>query len=1310
MNNIKYTILQNDIVNSIPILINSTNNNNNLNTVRSSKLGGTKFYYCTTCPLSQETGDLGHPGKLPLPDDLFIIKPCYIKLITNLLNNTLILCPNCLMLKNNIILSSILKKYNFVYSKEMKDEILNELSNKQNIKCLNPNCNATGNSTYKFNYQKNNFISKLKNSKASEITISTSNIYNMFSGISKLIYKCLSSNLSYKEINPCESIFTNALLIPSIYTRMPVIYDNKESNLITSKLNQLVGSIYSSNTEKKKEKPQSILIDLDNDKGISPYKKNNLVNLDILTSGSKKEGLLRGYIVGRRQNNSARCVASPGNKEDIGYINIPKLVAKKLVNSIHYNKFSENYIKYLLENTGIVSFIILSDETSDINRNKLIKLKKNSKIPNFLRLKYGDRIEIPLKNDDCILFSRQPSLHKYNIQCGIIKIWDNNTIGISTAIANSLNGDFDGDEINLQKLLINDLEAMIKMTSVAIIKNNYSMAPMFGLIQDQLIAIHTLYILKNISRDKAIMLLGKYSYFIKDINKLEYTGSEILSLIFPSNLTYGNIFKNGNLIINTINADQLVSQSYDALINIISQYQNDISAVSILDILIHISINFLNIYGFSVTLDDLIPDINFLKYIDNYINNGLVIINSRLNKFIENINNVSFNYDLDYMRNDDCAYLIKKVQDQVIEMYNTKGSKYNAILRMKNSKYKVNDAELTSMVGMGGFPYSSENIPKKNIMGRCFYTELPGDIDPKSYGLITSSLLKGNTFMESCYICKYLSLINIVKTTCETSSSGTIGKKLVKFLENVIIDSYGMVILNKRVVLNNYNFIKILGSDSSRTLIILPNDKMTNYKIIKNLFDNNIKLHMVYNFGKKIMKDIIFPINIQLFLESYIHKEGEVEISNYDLLKKIDDFILKCQTDIYIYLGNLNWLLYTLYTYFDLYYLTSINKKLTNEITDFILNKIYFKLITSINAGYPIGLEYAHNIQEKFTQQSLSSFHTSKKSGEQQLKIGFTEFKDTVELSKKDRHDIVTLYSNDYDKLLKIKEQMEYVDLEMIEANIELQSESSVFVIYTITINEHKLQNKINIYNLTDIVYIFLENCIIIKSYWVSLNIVNNSIIYTIGVKFSEPININKYFFQIGLEKGISKGKDENIDLIIEDITVYNKNTLLEEKNYSLTLYINNITDLSYFDTENVHIEMGYWFTFATNGIQLAEYAIHHRLLQSTKEENMENCYRLLSKVMCMDSIASSIKKLKDSKNSIIKAAIHGMSDSIINASWNNMKESNNDIYSNIFCGNKSRKSHGYYEYYYDINQYNRIKIKEPKIILDREIKINNII
>ena len=111
MNNIKFTILENNIVNTIPIIINSTNNNDSLNTVRSSDLGGTKFYYCTTCPLSKDTGDLGHHGKLPLPVDKYIIKPCYIKLLTNFLN-TIKICPTCLMIKNNITLSNILKKYN----------------------------------------------------------------------------------------------------------------------------------------------------------------------------------------------------------------------------------------------------------------------------------------------------------------------------------------------------------------------------------------------------------------------------------------------------------------------------------------------------------------------------------------------------------------------------------------------------------------------------------------------------------------------------------------------------------------------------------------------------------------------------------------------------------------------------------------------------------------------------------------------------------------------------------------------------------------------------------------------------------------------------------------------------------------------------------------------------------------------------------------------------------------------------------------------------------------------------------------------
>lgn len=1310
MNNIKFTILENNIVNTIPIVINSTNNNDSLNTVRSSDLGGTKFYYCTTCPLSKDTGDLGHHGKLPLPMDKYIIKPCYIKLLTNFLN-TIKICPSCLMLKNNIILSDILKKHNYVYSKELKEEILNEFKNKQNIKCLNPNCDTTYNATFKFNYLKCNFLTKIKN-KNIEIAIPLSKIYNILTGIHKLIYKCLTPITSYKEINPSDCIYTDAILIPSIYTRIPVIYDNKESNIITSKLNQLVSSVYYTSIDKNKTKnyciTQQILNELDNDKGISPYKKTNLVNLDIQVGGTRKLGLLRGHIVARREDNSARCVASPNDNEDIGYINIPIYIANKLVNSIYYNKFSEDYIKNLLENTGLVKYIIFKDVNSDINNYKLIKIKNNLKTSNFLRLRYGDRVEIALNDYDCVLFSRQPSLHKFNIQASTIKIWNNNTIGISTAVTNSFNGDFDGDEMNIQKLLINDFEAMVKMSAPAIFKNNYNMSPIFGLIQDQLIAIHTLYKLENISRNNAIMLLGKYSYFIKDIHKQNYTGKELLSLIFPDNLSYNKIFKNGILILDSINSEHLVFQSYDALINIVSQYSNDILAISILNVLIHISINFLSIYGFSVTLDDLIPDIKFLKNISNFISNGLVIINSRINKYTsDNINKIYYDYDLEYIRNEDCITLIKDVKEQVIDMYNTKNNKFNSILRMKDVKYKVNDNELTTIIGMGGYPYSNENIPKKSVMGRCFYLELPGNNNPKSYGLIESSLLKGNSFLETSYICKYLSLINIVKVTCETSMAGSIGRKLVKFMENVIIDSYGMVILNNRVISHNYNFIKIMGSNTSKVQIIYPDKKMSNYNIIKKLFDN-LKPYLIYDNGKKLIKEIIFPINIKIFLESYIQNKDEKEISDLNLQNKIDTFVLQIQIKIYLYLTNLEWLSYILFVYLNKLYLSSINKKLTYELVDYILDKIQFKLYTSINAGYPIGLEYAHNIQEKFTQQSLSSFHTHRKSGVQAKKLGFSDFKDTVELGKKNKHDLITLYSNDYNKLLHIKKQLEYIDLELLDSEMNIEYDSE-YIIYTVNIYENKILNKINIYNLTDMFYNFLENCNIIKSFWITLDI-DNVISYKFGIKLQDPININEYFFKIGIRKGISKGKIENTNLVIEDINVYNRETLLEEKSYSLSLYINNITDLSYFNTENIYIEMGYWFTMSTNGIQFAEHAIHNKLLKSTNEENMENCYRLLSKVMCMDMEATSIKKLKDSKNSIIKSAIHGIPDSIINASWNNIAEDCNDIYSNIFCGNKPKISHGYYNYYYDINQYNRLILKQKEISVDKDILIQDII
>lgn len=62
---------------------------------------------------------------------------------------------------------------------------------------------------------------------------------------------------------------------------------------------------------------------------------------------------------------------------------------------------------------------------------------------------YGDIVERHLRDDDIVLFNRQPSLHKLSIMAHRAKILNHRTFRFNECVCNPYNADFDGDEMNL---------------------------------------------------------------------------------------------------------------------------------------------------------------------------------------------------------------------------------------------------------------------------------------------------------------------------------------------------------------------------------------------------------------------------------------------------------------------------------------------------------------------------------------------------------------------------------------------------------------------------------------------------------------------------------------------------------------------------------------------------------------------------------------------------------------------------------------------------------------------------------------------
>lgn len=64
-------------------------------------------------------------------------------------------------------------------------------------------------------------------------------------------------------------------------------------------------------------------------------------------------------------------------------------------------------------------------------------------------LEVGYRVERHLKNNDYVIFNRQPSLHKMSLMGHRVKVLPFSTFRLNLSVTTPYNADFDGDEMNM---------------------------------------------------------------------------------------------------------------------------------------------------------------------------------------------------------------------------------------------------------------------------------------------------------------------------------------------------------------------------------------------------------------------------------------------------------------------------------------------------------------------------------------------------------------------------------------------------------------------------------------------------------------------------------------------------------------------------------------------------------------------------------------------------------------------------------------------------------------------------------------------
>jgi len=197
-----------------------------------------------------------------------------------------------------------------------------------------------------------------------------------------------------------------------------------------------------------------------------------------------KEGRVRGNLMGKRVDFTARSVITADPNLSIDQVGVPISIAKTLT-------VPERVTEYNLERMRALVTTGCEDHPG---ANYIVKgtVRKDLRYASAsdIAVRVGDIVERHLDNDDVVLFNRQPSLHKMSIMGHRVRVLPWSTFRLNLSVTTPYNADFDGDEMNMHvpQSLAARTEAEQFMMVNKVIVSPQSNRPVMGIVQDALLS------------------------------------------------------------------------------------------------------------------------------------------------------------------------------------------------------------------------------------------------------------------------------------------------------------------------------------------------------------------------------------------------------------------------------------------------------------------------------------------------------------------------------------------------------------------------------------------------------------------------------------------------------------------------------------------------------------------------------------------------------------------------------------------------------------------------------------------------------
>ena len=608
-----------------------------------------------------------------------------------------------------------------------------------------------------------------------------------------------------------------------------------------------------------------------------------------------KGGRVRGNLMGKRVDFSARSVITPDPNLSIRELGVPLKIAKNITKPVVVNDMNRRFLTKLVRNGP-----------EEYPGAKILERKGGESIS----LRYADRENIVLYNGDIVhrhmmdgdgvLFNRQPTLHRMSMMCHIARIMrQGDTFRMNVGDTKPYNADFDGDEMNMHMPQDEEAEAELKNLAavpyqiISPAKNQ----SIIGIFQDSLVGSYR-FTRPNVSFTprEAMNLLMAYNGINEGLFATQaerITSFQILSQIMPAfTMKYktkgfgeNDDFATSPGVLEIVDGKYLRGQLDKDVLGggsngLITRTCNDfgnMAAAAFIDDLQNIITEYMKSSAYSVGISDLIAD----RSTNEQITQSITAKKKEVKTLIDQTYLGIFENATGNTNEDEFEFQVTNILNKATNDSGKIGlkslSKDNRFVTMVKSGSKGSDLNISQMIACLGqqlidgkrIPYGFEN---RTLPHFTKYDDSPG-----ARGFVENSFISGLT-PEELFFHAMGGRVGLIDTAVKTSSTGYIQRRLIKGMEDLKIE-YDMTVRNNKGRVVQFSY----GEDG-----IDPVKVESQIMPLVNLGLDEIYAH--YHMPSSDPKDVVFTA---AFTKGVISRMKKQKAENDAKCKQWIDFMIE---------------------------------------------------------------------------------------------------------------------------------------------------------------------------------------------------------------------------------------------------------------------------------------------------------------------------------------------------------------------------------------------------------------------------------